>query len=131
MNKLKLFLVDDSKIFIDGLISYFKHVKEIDIIGTAASGKECLEKISNLEANIILMDIKMETPKAGISAANKILKNHLVKPKIIFLTSEYNKIDIHAALNISCSFIDKSCSIPHLITIIKRVYFENKLIVDL
>ena len=124
-----MLLVDDSRGFIQGLEAYLKHSEEIAIKGIARSGAECLEKIGKLDLDVILMDIRMETAKAGLLTAKKIKEQKLTRSKIIFLTSEYHKSDICKALSMDCSFVDKSCSVPYLITLLKRILFHNRVII--
>jgi DNA-binding NarL/FixJ family response regulator len=131
-NSLNIIMVDDEISFIEGLDVYFSSIETVELIETASSAAECLESIEEWPLfDVILMDIKMETPKAGIQAA-QIIKSHVDnKEKIIFLTSEYDNEDIFKALQMKCSFVDKSCSPGRLIDIIQDVCFLDRQIIDI
>ncbi len=60
---IKVFIVDDHQLFIDGLKSLFKRVADISVIGEALSAKECLEKLKNLEVDVLVTDINMPEMK--------------------------------------------------------------------
>lgn len=58
----------------------------MEVVGLAASGREVCQMAETTDFDIILMDIEMESLKAGIEATEQILS---VKPdaKVIFLTA--------------------------------------------
>ena len=59
MEKLKLLLVDDHEIFLDGLASLLSSQTEIEIIGKAINGKEALDFIGQNIPDILLTDLSM------------------------------------------------------------------------
>jgi DNA-binding NarL/FixJ family response regulator len=88
MNVIKVALCDD---FQDLVKSYKEYIElEPDIVVPAVfySGKECVENIANVDADMLLLDIQMETKTAGIDIIPEIRQ---LKPnmKIVMLTS-YN-----------------------------------------
>lgn len=125
-------IVDDEISFIEGLSVYFSSTETIELVGTATSAAECLKLLEKWpKVDVILMDIKMETPKAGLVAGQGIKANVENKEKIIFVTSEYGSEDILQALEIKCSFVDKSCSPRRLVDIIQDVCFLKRQIIDI
>ncbi len=73
--KIKLLIVDDHQIIIDGLRSLLKNVADIHVIGDALNGEEALATLQVLSADVVLMDIDM--PKMnGIDATLKIKKEY-------------------------------------------------------
>jgi len=71
-NIIKLFLVDDHQMFLDGLESLLKDVETLTIVGKASNGKEALELIDE-SVEIVLMDISM--PEIDGIELNRILKS--------------------------------------------------------
>lgn len=63
--------------------------KDIEVVGIASSGKEAVNLALQTKPNVILMDIEMETPLAGIEASRSIL-SALPDTKIIVLTVHRN-----------------------------------------
>jgi len=82
--KIDLVLVDDHKLFRDGLKYVLDQVEYIDVIGEASDGKEFLELMKSVQPEIILMDIAMPRMD-GIEATRASLKLY-PDLKIIALT---------------------------------------------
>jgi len=83
----KVFLVDDD---ID-IITQNRMVLEAKgyVVADAASAKEAEEKIGDFAPDIIILDVMMEHPKAGLEFAGKIAtEEDLPKIPIILLTSD-------------------------------------------
>ena len=129
-NPISLYIVDDESTMIQGLSLYFSYIEDFEILGSANSGYACIQNLNHELPDILLMDIKMESPKAGIQAAMQLLEkfDHLVK--IIFLTAEYELRDMVTALKMRCSFIDKSCPPAKLVDIIREVWHQDRLVID-
>ncbi|MCO5233828.1 MAG: response regulator transcription factor [Chitinophagales bacterium] len=81
---IKLFVVDDHPIFIDGILGLLKDTPDFEIMGTANNGQEFLDKIKNNQPDIVLMDINMPIMD-GIQATIE-LKTKFPKVKVIALT---------------------------------------------
>lgn len=69
--KIKLLIVDDHRIFRQGLRSLFQSEEQIEVVGEAANGAEAVEKASVLNPDVVLLDIMMPVMD-GISAARRI-----------------------------------------------------------
>jgi len=81
---IKIFIVDDHPLFRDGLISYLANTPDFHVAGTAADGMEALNKLKNLQADVVLTDIQM--PKMnGIEFTEEVLKTNPGQ-KIMILT---------------------------------------------
>jgi DNA-binding NarL/FixJ family response regulator len=59
MNKINVFLVDDHKLFREGLKLLLGNIDFIEEVYEAASGKEFLDRIKDVDCDIVLMDIEM------------------------------------------------------------------------
>lgn len=78
MRKINVFLVDDHKLFREGLKLLLGTVDFIGKIYEAGSGKEFLERIKNTDCDIVLMDIQMPEIN-GIETTEKAMK---IKPDL-------------------------------------------------
>jgi len=99
-NKIKVFFVEDNKSVSLALRTLIMNYKEMKLLGSAANGKEAIEKITGLEEfpDVILMDVAMPRMN-GIEAAKEILKLNSSQ-KIIMLTAYGTKeyiVDAFAA----------------------------------
>ncbi|WP_421919313.1 response regulator transcription factor [Marinifilum sp.] len=85
MDKIKIILVDDHKIFRDGFRMLLQSFKFVEIIAEASNGSEFLSLLKDHMVDIVFMDINM--PKIdGVEASQKALE---INPnlKIIALTT--------------------------------------------
>jgi len=92
---MKLMLVDDHQLFLEGL-QYLLKTHGIDVAGTAANGKEALIKARELRPDIILMDIRM--PECDGIDALKLIKYEMPDIKILMLTTSEEDDDIYNAI---------------------------------
>ena len=129
--KIKTLIVDDQPEMIKSLELFFQYHENIELVGRAMSGEECLNIVQDRSVDLILMDISMETETAGLETAQEILKKELNPPKIVFLTAFPERKNIKKALDMECSFVDKECSIPRVMQIVEDVFFRNKLIIEI
>lgn len=85
MPKTKVFIVDDHKIFREGLKLLLSTIKDVEIIGEAPNGKKFLDSLSEIKPDIVFMDINMKEMD-GIETTQRALE---IKPglKIVALTS--------------------------------------------
>lgn len=80
----KVFIVDDHKIFREGLVFMISKMKGFEVAGEASNGKAFLDVIDDLDVDIVIMDIAMPGID-GIAATTKVLENH-PDIKVIALT---------------------------------------------
>jgi DNA-binding NarL/FixJ family response regulator len=59
MNKISVFIVDDHLMVIEGIRALLQNEADIELIGYASAGIECLRFIKDRKPDVILMDINM------------------------------------------------------------------------
>lgn len=119
-SKPKVILVDDHQLFRQGLKSILTVENIADIIGEASNGIEFINLLSQLEPDLVIMDIDM--PKMnGIEATKKALEI-LPDLKIIVFTmfGDYEYYQIMNGLGIK-AFMLKSSGINELEKLITDV----------
>jgi DNA-binding NarL/FixJ family response regulator len=128
----KIFIVDDHKIFREGLVFMISKMKGFEVVGEASNGKAFLDMIDNLDADIVLMDISMPGID-GIEATASVLEKH-PDLKIIALTmfcdEEYYYKMIQAGVS---GYILKESGKDELATALNTVitgenYFSQKVL---
>ena len=135
MQKLKIYLVDDHKLFREGLKLLLSTQDFVHHIYEASDGREFLENLSLVDCDVVLMDIEMPEIN-GIDATREALK---IKPglKIIVLSMYgdeqyyYQMIDAGAK-----GFMLKNTGIENVITAIKKVasgenFFSEELLFNI
>lgn len=85
MNKIRVAICDDAPYVIDCIIMQLDS-PEIEIVGTAGSAAECIGMLKKADADVLLIDVQMETETAGIDIIPKI-REEFPDIKIIVLTS--------------------------------------------
>ena len=105
--------------------SYFHGIldrePDIQVVGEAESGEDCIRLATQKRPNVILMDIQMETETAGIDAT-RIIHETLPESKIIILTIHSDDEMLFQAY--SCGAMDylvKTDSISKIISSIEKV----------
>ena len=113
---MKLMLVDDHPLFIEGL-SYLLKTYGFQVSGIAHSGREALEKARLLKPDVILMDIKMPD-LSGIDTL-KLLKAERPEIKIAMLTSSEEDEDLFDAIRYGASgYLLKSTGAKELVELL-------------
>jgi len=72
---IKILLVDDHKIITDGISNLLENESGIQVIAVAHNGEEALHKITEIEINLVLLDIDMPVMN-GIECAEKISEKY-------------------------------------------------------
>lgn len=73
MNRIKVLLVDDHLMFLEGLQSLFANEKNIEVVGAASNAKTALDIINNKQTDIVITDLSM--PDIDGSSLVASLKN--------------------------------------------------------
>ena len=120
MSKIKVLLVDDHQIIIDGLKSLLKNQDEIIVAGEANNGREALRILDLLEIDVILMDIDMPVMN-GIDTLKEIKRLGL-SAKVIILSMHNEAGMIKSLVTIGASgYLLKSSPKDEVINAIKKV----------
>ena len=70
--KSKVLIVDDHKMYRDGLKTLINLQKDMMVVGEAENGQEAIARTRELRPDIILMDVKMPVMD-GVEATRRIL----------------------------------------------------------
>lgn len=123
-NRIKVAIVDDHQMIIDGLLSLLESVSEIKIIASAENGKEALEIFKSTIPDVMLMDIEMPFMN-GIDATDQIKKLY-PSVKIIALSSYDEKSIVEKMMEAGAhGYILKNVKKEELVSAIKTVYNDK------
>ena len=125
--KIKIFLVDDHRIVRSGLKFLIEAQKNMTVIGEASEAKMALMKLSELEPDIILMDISMPGLD-GIETTLEI-KGRFPNIKVLILTMHDDEQLLFKSIKAGGSgYILKNSPAEDLIEAINSIYEGNHFI---
>jgi len=101
MSKIKVLIADDHHVVRRGLLFFLKTQKDIEIIGEAANGEEAVKLVSQLNPDVVLMDLSM--PEMDGAMATKAIRETNKDVKIIILTSYADQDHVIPALRAGAS----------------------------
>ncbi|WP_318455372.1 response regulator transcription factor [Photobacterium leiognathi] len=117
---IKVVIVDDHQVVIDGFMARLQLEPDIDVIGTASNGIEALEVISQFDPDVILMDISMPIMN-GIDATAQIKKQY-PDAKVLMLTMHDNREYIMKVMQVGAmGYMLKEISAEKMVQAIKTV----------
>lgn len=124
-DRISLLIADDFPILLEDLSEIINSQPDMKVVGTALSGQKIVELASQVEFDIILMDIEMENLMAGITATEQI-RDRDGTAKIIFLTAHETKdIIINAMATGAVDYIVKGGKEEELLHHIRSAYNDN------
>jgi DNA-binding NarL/FixJ family response regulator len=135
MKKIRILIIDDHQLILDGLKALIKDVQGFIFAGEANSGKEALKLARSSPFDIVLMDIEMDGIN-GIETTRLLLQEHPTA-KILALTMYNEKGMINKALEAGVSgYVLKNVNKEELIEAIKKVvsgdkYFSGEVVTTL
>ncbi len=91
---MTVFIVEDDSVLLLILTRMIKKLN-YDVIGSATTGAESINKIKELRPDLILMDVSLKDDIDGISVAGYITK--VYSPSIIYVTGNSDSISINRA----------------------------------
>ncbi|MCK9291165.1 MAG: response regulator transcription factor [Bacteroidales bacterium] len=127
MTPLKIYMIDDHKLFIEGIFALLVDEPEIELVGYSLDPQEFLNRFEMLDVDVYLVDINM--PKmSGIILAEMIMKRNK-KAKILALTmyDDYQHIKKMISKGV-LGYILKSANISELVTAVKTVSVGKRFI---
>jgi DNA-binding NarL/FixJ family response regulator len=122
---VRLALVDDHSIIREGLRYLLGQNSLIEIVGEAATGRECLARIEEWRPDVVIMDISM--PDINGIEATRILKNQWPLIKIIIFSMHSSSEYIYRAFQAgACGYVLKESMGTELINAIKTVQSNKR-----
>ncbi len=96
MEKIRVLIVDDHTLFREGLKALLGRRDSIEIVGEAGSGEEGVEKVLEIDPDVVLMDLNMPDI-SGLEALRRILE---LRPqtKVLILTVSEDDEDLFGAV---------------------------------
>lgn len=115
---IRIFIVDDNRLFREGLVSMLTEQDGLIVVGTAADGRHVLAQITDLRPDVALIDIGMPG-KDGIEVTQALYKS-LPDVKVIILGMPDLTDEIMTCIEAGAvGYILKEASFDHLVDTIR------------
>lgn len=120
-NKIKVLIVDDHRLFREGLCSLLRNTDEIEVVGDAQNGKDAMIQVRELNPDVILMDLDM--PEMNGMEAIKLIKHKFPEKRMLALTSYEDDDHVYKVMASGADgYIVKRVNREELVNIIKSTY---------
>ncbi|EOU2461748.1 response regulator [Vibrio navarrensis] len=86
---IRIVIVDDHQVVLDGFIARLEIEPEIEVVGTASNGLEALDAVRRHKPDVVLMDISM--PIMNGIEATRLIKEEFPESKVLMLTMHDNR----------------------------------------
>jgi two-component system response regulator NreC len=121
MSKIRILVVDDHKLFRQGIVGLLESQGDIEVVGQAGSGNEALAAAVELSPNVVLMDISMPGT-SGLTAAVEI-KARSPTANVLILTIHDREDYLFQALRAGASgYVLKGADIHDLLDAVRSAY---------
>lgn len=129
---IKTLLVDDHQMFLDGIKTMLSKEKNIEVVAEANNGRQALEKLAEVTADLVITDINM--PEMSGTELTKRIKESYPRVKVLVLTMYNDREIIHEIVMTEAEgYILKNSDKKELINAINRItdhgtYYSNEVI---
>ena len=121
MTPIRLLIVDDHPIMRDGLRGLFSGDEEFEVVGEAGDGAEAVAVAQQVDADVILMDLRMPT-MGGVEAITRL--RQLRHPaRVLILTTYDTDRDVLPAIEAGATgYLLKDAPRDELIRAVRAAY---------
>ncbi|MDZ7963239.1 MAG: response regulator transcription factor [Aulosira sp. DedQUE10] len=83
--KIRLLIVDDQSLIRQGLKAMLEQERDLQVVGDAENGKVALERVAELQPDVVLMDLRM--PEMDGRTATKLIVQNFPHIKVLVLST--------------------------------------------
>jgi DNA-binding NarL/FixJ family response regulator len=101
MNDIRVVVVDDHQIVRDGLTALLGALEGIEVVGSAADGRDALHVVTETEPDVVVMDIQM--PELDGIEATRFITQRQPGVRVVMLTMNEDDDTVLAAIRAGAS----------------------------
>jgi DNA-binding NarL/FixJ family response regulator len=118
---IRLLIVDDHGIVREGLERLFATVPDIEVVGSAADGREAVALADRTAPDVVLMDVGMPEVD-GVEATRRIIAAHPAA-RIILLTVHGSQTQVRAGLQAGATvYLLKDSRAEEIVSAVQAAY---------
>jgi len=125
--RISVFIVDDHALVREGLRTLLAAHADIEIVGTAANGREAVHEVQRKRPNVVLMDISMPV-MGGLEATRQIVERCPSSKVVIFsmhATIEHCSQAVRAGAG---GYVLKECATEEVVAAVHAVHAGRRFI---
>lgn len=89
VSRARTLLVSGNDVFLEGLVEWVAHDAQLEVVGRARSGSQALERLEELRADVVMMDVTLPD-LSGFEVARRI-KSRADAPLVVLLSFHDNQ----------------------------------------
>jgi two-component system response regulator NreC len=121
---IRVFITDDHEMYLEGLALLLGKQSDIEVVGTAGSGKQLLDQVLGMTADILLLDVYL--PDMGEEDLLKSIRELRPELRIIYLTLLRGTRYIHKLTKHNIQgYILKNAPFAELLSALQEVHSGN------
>jgi len=129
MQKIRIFLVDDHQLVRDGIKALLTSADDLTILGEAASGAECFDKIAREAPDILILDISLPDTN-GIEITRRVTAEYPAT-RVLILSMYTNEDFIFNAIKAGArGYLPKNTSREELLDAIHAIHQGEEFFAD-
>lgn len=121
---MHILVVDDEALARQRLLRLLDSIDNVTVVGEAVNGREALQRVEELDPDLVLLDIRMPG-EDGLSIAHKLTQ--LDDPPAIVFCTAYDEYAIEAFGTLAVGYLLKPVQRSHLQEVIKQTTHLNKI----
>src|SRR5438876_381909 len=110
---VRIVIADDHPVVRDALKTLLQLEDDFEVVGEAGDGREVLDKVRELEPDVLLLDLRM--PNLGSQSTLQALRLSNRKTRVVVLTTSEDQSELVQAMKLGCSGIVLKGTAPDLI----------------
>src|SRR5712691_1558701 len=118
---IRVLMADDHAIFRTGLRKLLETEDDIKIVGEASNGNECVDMLTKLKPDILLLDLRMPD-KGGLAVLEEINLDSLATRVIVLTAAEDDRAAVRAMRLGARGFVLKQSASDLLVNSIHRIH---------